>query len=519
MAISLKIKGNKRANEGVGNDLVSIGDNRFPVIDAQYPGTKGATDFIVIRHLHDKSIYTIVCKNVTPCDSNRDGRLYISVAVPVKEQVKGMFNLLIELQNAYKSNCMTYDGVKFHFMARNDVDQPFEEIIARYATEHYPYKAVMTSDDMTATAYLFMTPEQISDLLNDPMRGEFSRFGEIVLIPVADPSQYVSTINIPAKIWRSYKIFVNGRQTGQTIADPTKTVTITLPETEKNEAVSTTFSINQARETHTRGIAIDDEAQIIYLNMQPQPKPVVVTPTPEPAPVKKDSNRKKILPLILAGLCGVLVCAGIYFFVLAPSGEAKAKEEVENPTPTPNKGDDNKEANDSIKKKTDSLDNAKKNGGIDLGDIKNVVKDVINNGNINAEEKKDAKTAEEEAKERREAERKELIKQYEADVKKIANIEDLTFGQIDQIYKRRTNYTNMEGYADFNQKVTFVKEKVVNYIVKLSDKTPMAEYKEKIREIAAEAKAIGLDGLSEKLLSRIKDPSTTKSSIKNNKSF
>ena len=35
MAISLKIKGNKRTNEGIGNDLVSIGDNRFPVNDAQ----------------------------------------------------------------------------------------------------------------------------------------------------------------------------------------------------------------------------------------------------------------------------------------------------------------------------------------------------------------------------------------------------------------------------------------------------------------------------------------------------
>lgn len=40
MAISLKIKGNKRANEGIGNDLVSLGDNRFTVIDAQYPALR-----------------------------------------------------------------------------------------------------------------------------------------------------------------------------------------------------------------------------------------------------------------------------------------------------------------------------------------------------------------------------------------------------------------------------------------------------------------------------------------------
>lgn len=500
MAISLKIKGNKRANEGIGNDLVSLGDNRFPVIDAQYPGTKGATDFIVIRHLHDKSIYTIVCKNVTPCDSNREGTLYISVAVPVKEQVKGMFNLLIELQNAFKSNCMTYDGAKFHFVARNEADRPFEEIIARYTTEPYPYKAVMTSDDMTATAYLFMTPEQISDLLNDPMRGEFSRYGEIVLVPVTDPSQHVSTLNIPARIWRSYKIFVNGRQTGQTIADPTKVVTITLPETEKHEAISTTFSINQARESQVRGIAIDDEAQIIYLNMQPKEKPVAVA-EPEIKAPEYSKPKKKTLPFIIAGVCGILICVGVYFFVLAPQGkESDAQEQVK---PSEPKDEEKKESDSNVGSK-----------------IVEKMKGVFKKETTVVEPEQEEKTAEEIANERQEAARKKLDDQYKADVEAIEKAENLSFKKFDDIFKRHTNYTNKDGYDNFKKKVEFIKE-AVNYIKNLSDQTDTNEYKASITNLEEKAKELGLNGLADKLRSRVENKNITEmeTTKKNNNSF
>lgn len=498
MAISLKIKGNKRANEGIGNDLVSLGDNRFPVIDAQYPGTKGATDFIVIRHLHDKSIYTIVCKNVTPCDSNREGTLYISVAVPVKEQVKGMFNLLIELQNAFKSNCMTYDGAKFHFVARNEADRPFEEIIARYTTEPYPYKAVMTSDDLTATAYLFMTPEQISDLLNDPMRGEFSRYGEIVLVPVTDPSQHVSTLNIPARIWRSYKIFVNGRQTGQTIADPTKVVTITLPETEKHEAISTTFSINQARDSQVRGIAIDDEAQIIYLNMQPKEKPVAVV-EPEIKAPEYSKPKKKILPFIIAGVCGILICVGVYFFVLAPQGKEKDAQEQVKPS----------EPKDEEKKESDSNVGSK---------IVEKMKGVFKKEKTVVEPEQEEKTAEEIANELQEAAEEKIDNQYKADVEAIEKAENLSFAQIDKIYKRHTNYTDKDGYNNFKKKVEFINN-VVNYIKELSDQTSINEYKEKINQMASEAEQLGLNGLADKLRSRVKNLTEMGTTKKNNRSF
>lgn len=511
MAISLKIKGNKRTNEGIGNDLVSIGDNRFQVIDAQYPGSKGATDFIVIRHLHDKSIYTIVCKNVTPCDSNREGTLYISVSIPAKEHVEGLFNMLIELQNAYKSTCMTYDGSMYHFMARNDIAQPFEEIIARYRTVRYPYKRIATGEDLTATAYLFMTPEQISDLLNDPMRGEFSRYGEVVLVPVGDPSQYVSTINIPAKIWRSYKIYVNGRQTGQTLSDPTKTVTITLPETSSHEAVSTTFSISQARETRMPGIAVDDEAQIIYLNLQPKPKPAAFIPKEESHQENNYRRKNKNPYIIIAAITVAVLAVLAYVLFFAPSDEKEPKTdktEIKKADNNQNDGaehadnneNDGGEASDNSEDNADSIDEQNKNKEDDAAD---------NEPGI--EQDPSDKLLDQKGKEKNAAEK--LKNEYNSDKNKIDAAENLSFGEFDKIYKRHTNFDKQDGYINYKQKVDFIKE-VVDYIKKKNKKTE--EYSTQINKFMNRANELGLNGLKEKMQERINKISKH---INNNSSF
>lgn len=510
MAISLKIKGNKRTNEGIGNDLISIGDNRFPVTDAQYPGTKGATDFIVIRHLHDKSIYTIVCKNVTPCDSNREGTLYISVSVPVKEHVEGLFNMLIELQNAYKSTCMTYDGTMYHFMSREDAPQTFAEILSRHKVVRYPYKAVATSDDLSATAYLFMSPEQISDLLNDPMRGEFSRYGEIVLVPVADPSQYVSTINVPAKIWRSYKIYVNGRQTGQTLSDPTKTVTITLPETSSHEAVSTTFSISQARDTRMPGIAVDDEAQIIYLNMQPKPKPVIVTPKEESHTDNNSARKNRNLYRIIAVITVAVLAVLAYVLFLAPSdekGKEPDKTEINKGGENNKNGDDGKIGNGENVGDAEALESVD-NTDDNIEEPKEGV-DTDTDGKVNVIE---PDPSEKSTEDKRIEALKSLISLYEQD-KKAINNNTLDFKKFDIIYKRHTNFDKLDGYNDYLNKIKLINE-VVEYIKESNKETQ--EYSNKIKEFANRAKALGLNWLKEKMQVRISNISKYKN---NNSSF
>lgn len=500
MAVSLKIKGNKRTNEGIGNDLVSIGDNRFPVIDAQYPGTKGATDFIVIRHLHDKSVYTIVCKNVTPCDSNREGTLYISVSVPVKEHVEGLFNMLIELQNAYKSMCMTYDGCMYHFMARNDMAQPFEEIIAAHKVSRYPYKTVATSDDTTSMAYLFMTPEHISDLLNDPMRGEFSRYGQVVLVPVSDPSQYVSTLNIPAKIWRSYKIYVNGRQTGQTLSDPNKTVTITLPETASHESVSATFSIAQARDTRMPGIAVDDEAQIIYLNMQPKLKPVVkpTVETSELTEKKATSGSKKTYLLIAAGTLAVLaVLAYVLFFSPKEEKPQKHKGNVPIENAKNQGGDNNHEAPDG-----DNPDEAETDAdGTDGGEETPETTDGNNSGETDPSDKLLNQDKDSGNKANPDV-NTELLKNYNSDKDAINKAENLSFDRFRKIHRRHTNYDKQAGYLEFKNKVDFIND-VVGYIRGLNEETTSKDYKAKIQSLAQKAGELGLNGLKAKLEQRI----------------
>lgn len=518
MAISLKVKGNKRTNEGIGNDLISIGDNRFPVTDAQYPGTKGATDFIVIRHLHDKSIYTIVCKNVTPCDSNREGTLYISVSVPVKEHVEGLFNMLIELQNAYKSTCMTYDGTMYHFMAREDAPQTFAEILSRHKVVRYPYKAVATSDDLSATAYLFMSPEQISDLLNDPMRGEFSRYGEIVLVPVADPSQYVSTINVPAKIWRSYKIYVNGRQTGQTLSDPNKTVTITLPETSSHESVAATFSISQARDTRMPGIAVDDEAQIIYLNMQPKPKPVIVTPKEDSHAGNNSGRKNKNLYIIVAAITVAVLAVLAYVLFLAPSdekGKEPDKTEINKGGENKKNGDDGKtgngenvgdaEALESVDDTGDNTDEANGDGNADTNGKGNVIEPDPSEKLLDKKDTTPQST-------------QELNNQFESDKSAIDKAESLTFNKFKTIYNRRKQFKALRGYDVYNQKVELVKD-IVDFIETLTPNIPAQDYRDNITKLKSRANSLGLKGLNDKLNERISSPSKITETKKNNKSF
>ena len=513
MAISLKIKGNKRTNEGIGNDLVSIGDNRFPVTDAQYPGTNGATDFIVMRHLPDKSIYTIVCKNVTPCDSNREGTLYISVCVPAKEQVEGLFNMLIELQNAYKSTCMTYDGTMYHFLARNDMPQPFEEIISRRHTVRYPYKTISTSSELSKIAYLFMTPEQISDLLTDPMRGEFGHYGEIVLIPVSDPTQYVSTMNIPSKIWRSYKITVNGRPTGQTLADPTKTVTITLPETKTHESVSTTFSLQQARESHMTGIKVDDEEQVIYLNMQPKlkqiPKPIVIPVPPQEPPATGIVKHKKLIYAIAAVALAVIVGVAVYMLFLAPANTVNDKSKNKDAEVIEAGADDQEKCSGNSEEsngtgKTNKGDNS---GGVEQED------GVIEGEIVESEEDKAARQAEE-----REKEKQKLLKQYNDCKNAIETGRNLSFEKFKNIYKHRTNYTEFGGYQEFEKQVEFVNN-VVNYIKSLNGEVKSEDYRKKIFEFEKEAESLKLEWLKEKLHKRIKRPSDITESKTNNRTF
>lgn len=514
MAISLKIKGNKRTNEGIGNDLISIGDNRFPVTDAQYPGTKGATDFIVIRHLHDKSIYTIVCKNVTPCDSNREGTLYISVSVPVKEHVEGLFNMLIELQNAYKSTCMTYDGTMYHFMAREDAPQTFAEILSRHKVVRYPYKAVATSDDLSAAAYLFMSPEQISDLLNDPMRGEFSRYGEIVLVPVADPSQYVSTINVPAKIWRSYKIYVNGRQTGQTLSDPNKTVTITLPETSSHESVAATFSISQARDTRMPGIAVDDEAQIIYLNMQPKPKPVIVTPKEDSHAGNNSGRKNRNLYIIVAAITVAVLAVLAYVLFLAPSDE-KGKEPDK--TEINKDGEDNKGKNDGVQPGDSDVDGGETNNTDNSGETNGHKTD--REGEVGEEgtaTDPSEKLLDQEDNGKDPAE--ELKQVYNSDRNKINQAENLSFNNFDKLYRRHTNFDKQEGYSEYRLKVLLIKD-VVDYIRGLNKDTATSEYTNKIKEFMNKADELGLKGLKAKLNQRINPISNAGRTKENNRSF
>lgn len=536
MAISLKIKGNKRTNEGIGIDLVSIGDGRFPVIDDAYSGAH-ATDFIVVRHLHDKSIYTIVCKNVIPCDSNREGALYISVSIPAKEHVVGLFNMLIELQNAYKGTCMTYNGVKYQFMAQNENAQIFADIISRYKVKKYPYRRLVTTDNVGDMAYLYLTTEQISDLLDDPMRSEFTRFGQVVLVPVATPGQYPSTVNVPTRINRVYKIYVNGHPTSQTLDDPNKTVTITLPETKTLMSASTTLSIAKARETRLPGVAVDDEAQIIYINLHQKEKPVEMHPVSQKEGAQR--RNKSNLMIIILTVCVVLLLGVVAYLLFFSKGEEKPQagttntESVKDVPETEDTGiTDQEQTPEGEGTEGENPDGRSES---DLTDDEGVESPGNNPDNttgtkdVNASDKKSDKASDKKSdkssdkksdKEAEQAKAQQTKALYKKNSALVNNPEAYSFAELQKVFNDKTDFSKQPGYGDYKKKLDLEKE-IVSYLQseKQSDEATVNQYKDKLKNFAARAKTLGLNKLAQKLEDRVKNPSTIKSSIGNTKNF
>lgn len=311
MIASLKIKGNKYANAGVGADLVAIGDPRFIVLDQVYDTSGIMSDFVILRHYADKSVYTMMSKNVTPFESSRDGSLYVSVAIPKGEHIPAIYNLLYELSQAYKGYYMTNDGSYFHFTNAQEQPEIFQAILQRYPTIPYPYRTVTSAVDENSIATLYLTPQEIGDILADPMRSEFANFGQIVFVPVSNPDAYLSSLKIPSRILRSYKIVVNGRPNLQPVTDLTVPVTVSVAETPTTECASLQFSIEAARTGQVEGVTVDDLNQTVSVRLQGKKKPLAPTST------SPDSNRRKPawLPYVIGAIVALIIAGGAAYFL------------------------------------------------------------------------------------------------------------------------------------------------------------------------------------------------------------
>lgn len=325
MIASLKIKGNKYANAGVGADLVAIGDPRFIVLDQVYDTSGIMSDFVILRHYADKSVYTMMSKNVTPFESSRDGSLYVSVAIPKGEHIPAIYNLLYELSQAYKGYYMTNDGSYFHFTNAQEQPEIFQAILQRYPTIPYPYRTVTSAVDENSIATLYLTPQEIGDILADPMRSEFANFGQIVFVPVSNPDAYLSSLKIPSRILRSYKIVVNGRPNLQPVTDLTVPVTVSVAETPTTECASLQFSIEAARTGQVEGVTVDDLNQTVNVRLQGKKKPLAPTP---PSP---ESNRRKPawLPYVIGATVALIIAGGAAYFLGLFDKESAEDEPVE----------------------------------------------------------------------------------------------------------------------------------------------------------------------------------------------
>lgn len=342
MSVSLKIKGNKFSNEGVGIDHVAIGDPAFFVLDRQYPPVSRAGYGIVVRHYDDKSVYTLAVTSVSSVDGSRVGRLYIAVAVPRGEQVKGLFNLLMELGDYYRNNYLTAAvGGGYRFVDRKEDPAAFAAILARYPVSHYPYRPVSSLAEPDTVAYVCAPVGEIAQILDDPMRPEFAAYGQVVLLPAGNPSD--ATLSVPATLHRDYTIVVNGRKVSATVADPDKVLNISVPETKTLNAASVRFTLNEARLGGVKGasVKIDDFAQTVTVDVYQQRKadPGAFPHHGQVAP-RHESSGGWIKWLVAALLALVVVGAVCWFLGVfdstqrverndAPGGDATELEELQ----------------------------------------------------------------------------------------------------------------------------------------------------------------------------------------------
>jgi hypothetical protein len=347
MSVSLKIKGNKFSNEGLGIDLVAIGDPAFTVLDQQYPGA-GTSAFIVVRHTPGKSIYTLVSTNVTSSDGQRDGTMMVAVAIPTGQQVDGLYNMLVALTETYKQLYMTPVGNRFRFLPTRETPDAFAAILAQHRVSRMPYRPVETKGDINLPAYLYLTPAQISQLLDDPMRNEFAPYGQIVLVPVVNPEAYQSTFPISPVYHRTYKIIVNGRMTTQTVSDPDKTITIGLGATATHLPAQISFTLSQAH-TGIADVSVDDFNQTISVRLVAKVRP----PKPKPQPTVEEPQRdKKHIPLwawIVSAIAVVGVIAAAAWIILS-GGDSNNTEQQPMPPAAPT------EQTDSLKPSEDDAD-------------------------------------------------------------------------------------------------------------------------------------------------------------------
>lgn len=316
MSISLKIKGNKYSNEGVGIDHVAIGDPAFIVVDRQYPPINRSGYGIVIRHYADKSVYTMVIANVTSADGSRQGSLYIAVAVPRGEYVAGLYNLLVELADFYRQTYMSRQASGYCFTERRENVADFQAILNRHAVSRYPYRPVVSNSDMDSIAYVCAPVADIAAILNDPMRPEFAKFGQVVLLPGGNPTE--ATLSVTPHMCRDYALVVNGKKVSAVVSDPNKPLNVSVPGSSTFQPASVRFTINEARAGAINGasVTIDDFAQVVTINVHQRRNAAAADIHTEAPGPRKSSNGKRMLPFIFAGVV-VAVLACVYFLMFA----------------------------------------------------------------------------------------------------------------------------------------------------------------------------------------------------------
>lgn len=248
--IGLRISGTKQRQAGfaplanAGVLAGGEGDNmdRVPLI-AESPA-------YVIKHAAEYILYLLIDRKVRSFDADASGVLSIALTIPSNSQLKdnkSPYTLLKEVYNTFVSNFMEQasDGRNAFLNVDSRDSTLFRDIVANYPLE--PRRtAYITMNPSGISGVVCVSESDMEDFFRNTQYKEFASFKDIE-VGVACHSQVtpgLERLQIPLPS-ASYEVWVNGNNTGVTMASPADNYTASAPATKFYTYESVEFSLHE----------------------------------------------------------------------------------------------------------------------------------------------------------------------------------------------------------------------------------------------------------------------------------
>ena len=290
--ISIKVCGNPEGVGGIQPIAASNETETVNIIDDSLANSgfcqgNGFSYWFKIKIEAQRTIYTLGTHKVTQSGigSNRDGRLYIAIAIPRGHKLsdnKNPYDVLIELKDYFLSKYMTSTtsiaGTYYKYNSEPIPMTALDEIAKGYTVVPHvgPHRPMIGS----AIGYVIIpTYQGIKDLMSDVQYPEFTNFSEVI---IANSGSRIGCTPINGLLFPRrtvFKVMENGKEICRANNVNERVSINGVQNHEYYENITEDFTITELREgaMATGVIGLDEENEIVNVNRDALSKPRVKT--------------------------------------------------------------------------------------------------------------------------------------------------------------------------------------------------------------------------------------------------